>query len=181
MRSSVLTPFSTRQHSFSQQLARFVINSLILHHILFVFGFVFFLQTASEVTQYRNAFFFADWWNTKWCAHFWTRWNVLVHLFFKRHVVWPLERRGHNTHAVKQLVFIISGLMHEYIVAFPLKQVNFLITLDFAVQYPFSLLQASLIRKLGIKNETVLFLGFYFHMFVICHALLFLYYYLVTF
>ena len=151
-------------------------HALLLHHIMFIFGFVFFLNTAAEAIRYKSPFFYADWWNTKWNFNFWQRWNVIVHMFFKRHVIWPLDDRKYPAHFSRQLVFFISGFMHEYIVAMVFMRFDWVITLDFVVQYPVGLVQAFVLRKLGIKNQTILYLGFYFYMFVICHALMFLHY-----
>lgn len=77
-----------------------------------VFVAIFGLQ--SELTRFGDKRFFGAWWDTT-VSGYWRRWNSMVHTWVKRHVHKPLMKKNISHKASKAIIFIISGLVHEYI------------------------------------------------------------------
>ncbi|KAL3928557.1 MAG: hypothetical protein SGPRY_002337 [Prymnesium sp.] len=63
-----------------------------------------------------------DWWNAREFEQYWRLWNIPVHNFIVRHCYFPLLRHiSTNKSLVGALCFTLSALLHEAVVALPLR------------------------------------------------------------
>ena len=60
--------------------------------------------------------FFKDFWNARNIGEFWSLYNKPVHEWFLRHVYFPIMAiKGIRFEFVGLIVFLISGVLHEYV------------------------------------------------------------------
>ncbi|CAD2109522.1 diacylglycerol O-acyltransferase [Plasmodium vinckei petteri] len=75
----------------------------------------------AEITKFGDRLFYKDWWNASSFGEYWRKWNLPVYYFVYRHVNRPLIYYGVSRKLSMIIIFIISALLHEYLVTIPLK------------------------------------------------------------
>ena len=80
-----------------------------------------FLNTLGEILGFADRNFYSDWWNAEDLFDFWKLWNLPVHRWAVRHLFKPLLYHGYSKITVSVAVFLVSALLHEYLVSVPLR------------------------------------------------------------
>ncbi|OAG31919.1 diacylglycerol O-acyltransferase 1 [Nematocida displodere] len=82
------------------------------------FGFVFIAVYGiqSELTRFGDQTFFGSWWDST-IPEYWRKWNTQVHVWVKRHIYIALLKRNITKKSSKLMIFLVSGLVHEYIIS----------------------------------------------------------------
>ena len=80
-----------------------------------------FLNTLGELLGFADRNFYSDWWNAEDLFDFWKLWNLPVHRWAVRHLFKPLLHHGYSKITVSVAVFLVSALLHEYLVSVPLR------------------------------------------------------------
>ncbi|KAJ1972332.1 hypothetical protein H4R34_005443 [Dimargaris verticillata] len=78
-----------------------------------------FLNALAEALYFGDRSFYLPWWNSGTVARYWRLWNQPVHYFFKRHIYLPCIRAGLPPMAAIVLIFFVSALLHELVIAIP--------------------------------------------------------------
>lgn len=72
----------------------------------------------AELTRFADRHFYSDWWNATGWGTYYRKWNFVVHNFLHRHIFMDaMQNYGKGKHFSLWLTFIISAVVHEYIVA----------------------------------------------------------------
>ena len=80
------------------------------------------LNLLAEVLRFGDRVFYRDWWNAHDLETYWRTWNMPVHLWIVRHAYFPLLRHlTKGKTATGFLCFTLSAVLHELVVAFPLR------------------------------------------------------------
>lgn len=121
-----------------ERLLKLSLPNLYLWLIMFYGLFHSWCNILGELTRFGDRCFYEDWWNAASFAEYWKRWNLPVHHWFLRHVYFPLVRRGYSRLFAGFTVFLISGLLHEFLVVVPLRltRPTVLVTAAFVCQLP---------------------------------------------
>ena len=102
-----------------ERLLKLSISSLYIWLIGFYALFHSFLNAFAEVIRFGDRAFYKSWWNAKSIDEYWRLWNAPVHQWFRRHVYIPLVVSGWSPKDAQLLIFTISALAHEFLVAVP--------------------------------------------------------------
>ena len=70
-----------------------------------------YLNVIAELVMYEDRRFYDDWWNATTVQEFWRKWNVPMHTWFKSHI--------HLARFKRPAVFMLSAILHEYVVMAP--------------------------------------------------------------
>uniref|UniRef100_A0A3Q3XD59 O-acyltransferase n=1 Tax=Mola mola TaxID=94237 RepID=A0A3Q3XD59_MOLML len=99
-----------------------VFNSILPVLVLFLAFFAFlhcWLNAFAEMLCFADRMFYKDWWNSTSFANYYRTWNVVVHDWLYHYVyrdfLWMSRKRFRA--AAMLLVFTISAVVHEYILA----------------------------------------------------------------
>ncbi|XP_008295031.1 diacylglycerol O-acyltransferase 1-like [Stegastes partitus] len=106
------------------------INKL-LHRLLemapthFLWLLLFFLSHSSlnfcaELLCFGDRHFYGDWWNATTLIAFWRNWNIPFQKWSRRHVYSRLVDRRVSSSQAELLVFLMSAVLCEYLIALPL-------------------------------------------------------------
>jgi len=125
-----------------ERLLKLSLPNLYLWLLMFYALFHSWLNALAELTRFGDRRFYEDWWNSASFGEYWKKWNLPVHHWCLRHVYFPMLRRGWSKLQSGFTVFLISGLLHELLVAVPLrmKRPTVLVTLAFLAQLPLTVL-----------------------------------------
>ena len=96
--------------------------SLASTYAWLLFFFLFFhlyLNILAELLRFGDRVFYKDWWNSAEVSAYWRLWNAPVHYFLVRHVYFPCIRAGASKGLASFIVFFVSAVMHEVLVAIP--------------------------------------------------------------
>lgn len=139
-------------------------TSLYCWLLMFFAFFHAYLNLIAELLRFGDREFYQDWWNANSLEHYWRLWNTPVHKWFKRHVYVPLRfKYGMSSGQAQFFVFIISALMHEYIVAVPTHIIKFWSFWAILLQFPLIVFV-----NLVYKRYPHTSFGNYFFWFVLC-------------
>ncbi|KAI5135280.1 diacylglycerol O-acyltransferase 1 [Nematocida ausubeli] len=86
----------------------------------FIMVFIVFFGLLSEITRFNDRSFFEAWWNAS-VSNYWRKWNSQVHRWIKRHVHRALIKKNITVRSSRITIFLVSGLVHEYIIGDVLK------------------------------------------------------------
>lgn len=75
------------------------------------------LNATAELLRFGDRAFYRDWWNARTIDEYWRLWNAPVHFWLKRHVYIPLRHRRCSAPLSSIIIFALSALGHEYLVA----------------------------------------------------------------
>lgn len=154
-------------------------NHLIWLTIFYLF-FHSFLNSSAEFLGFADRNFYSDWWNAEDLFDFWKLWNLPVHRWAVRHLFKPLLYQGYSKITVSVAVFLVSALLHEYLVSVPLRMFRLYSFMGMLSQIPLMIVsqQAKYIIGKRAGNLVVwmsLILGqplalmMYYHDFVVAH------------
>lgn len=114
-------PISVLIRHFFIQMIRLSIPNLYVWLLMFIGLFHHWCNILAEITRFGDREFYLDWWNASSFGEYWRKWNLPIHFFLHRHVNKPLLRNGVPKFFAAFTVFLISALMHEYVVVVPLQ------------------------------------------------------------
>ncbi|KII73997.1 Diacylglycerol O-acyltransferase 1 [Thelohanellus kitauei] len=98
------------------------------------------LNILAELLQFGDRCFYLDWWNATSVNQFWRSWNIPVHRWSKSHVFSPLLRMGYSNRTGIIVVFVLSGILHEFIISNVFKTFNIWLFSVMALQIPLSMI-----------------------------------------
>ena len=90
----------------------------------------------AELLYFGDRTFYLDWWNARDLADYWRLWNIPVYLWLKRHVHKPLRAKGFSPIFSQFIIFLISALFHEYLIAIPTRTTTALASIVMTLQVP---------------------------------------------
>lgn len=105
--------------SILERLMKLSTISLVIWLAGFFALFQSFLNALAEIMRFGDRNFYDDWWNSTDLKQYWSTWNKPVYFFMKRHVFSPLIGRGWSAQAASIAVFVVSGILHEFLVGIP--------------------------------------------------------------
>lgn len=91
-----------------------------------LFFFIFFhqyLNILAELLRFGDRVFYKDWWNAAETSAYWRLWNAPVHYWLVRHLYFPCVRAGASKALASFVVFFVSAVFHEVLVAIPFHMV----------------------------------------------------------
>lgn len=90
--------------------------------ICFYLIFECILPGYAEIATFGDRQFYDDWWNSTDLAEFNRRWNKIVHMFLHRHVYLECRNRYNLSKlASTSMTFIVSAILHEYVLCVMIK------------------------------------------------------------
>eukprot|EP00736_Rhodelphis_marinus_P006065 Rmarinus@m.21138 len=111
--------------------------------LTFMLGFFLVLHSwqnvMAELTQFADREFYEDWWNSSGFSEYYRKWNLIVHEWLWQYVYQAArftpagDRRTLSTTSLKMIVFFVSALVHEYIIAVVLQCVYPILAVLFVV------------------------------------------------
>jgi len=99
--------------TFKVMLPGIAVSLLVFYGILHCW-----LNAFAELTRFADRHFYSDWWNSTSWGTYYRKWNYVVHKFLHRHifmdcvVVFQLSKNS-----AMWITFIISAIVHEYVIA----------------------------------------------------------------
>lgn len=111
------------------------------------------LNILAEVLRFGDRKFYLDWWNCRNLEEYWKTWNLPVHFWFIRHTYNPLLQRGFSKVSANIIVFLISAVAHEYLVAVPLKIISYWAFLAMLTQAPAIIIQKKIDKMFKLSNS----------------------------
>ncbi|XP_055975897.1 sterol O-acyltransferase 2 [Sorex fumeus] len=113
-------PFSTRALVLSIMHA--TLPGLFILLLIFFAFLHCWLNAFAEMLRFGDRMFYRDWWNSTSFSNYYRTWNVVVHDWLYSYIyqdgLWLLGGRARG--AAKLGVFLVSAVVHEYIVCFVL-------------------------------------------------------------
>lgn len=140
-----------------------------------------YLNTLAEILQFADRLFYKEWWNAGNIGIFWRTWNIPVHQWFVRHVYKPiLGIKGCSKIHATTVVFLVSAILHEYVVSVPLQMFKAYAFLGMFLQIPLMRISTIAQEYLGNRGGNIivwlsliigqpLALLMYYHDFVVQH------------
>ncbi|EEB10510.1 Sterol O-acyltransferase, putative [Pediculus humanus corporis] len=110
----------------TEELLIIFFNNNVPCVFVFLCGFYSFLHSwmnaFAEILRFADRMFYQDWWNSSSFAEYYKTWNVVVHDWLYAFVYKDgTENLTKKKTVSTWMVFIISALFHEYILAFTFK------------------------------------------------------------
>ncbi|CAH8870169.1 unnamed protein product [Trichobilharzia szidati] len=178
--SNSFTPFA--ESRFSLIVERCLKLAIPNHLIWLMFFYLFFhslLNVIGEILYFGDRFFYSDWWNAESIPEFWSKWNIPVHRFARRHIYIPLLKMGLSRFHASLVVFFVSAFFHEILVSIPLKMPRFWAFLGMLGQVPYAYIVSRLFSNGGQAGNLAVWLALiigqpmailaYFHDYFITH------------
>jgi len=103
-----------------ERILKLSIPNLYIWLLMFAELFHCWLNLLAEVTRFGDRRFYLDWWNAVSIRDYWQKWNMPVHNWLVRHMYKPLRKRNFSGHTAGFLIFIFSGIVHEYLIVTPI-------------------------------------------------------------
>jgi len=127
-----------------ERFLKLSIPNLYIWLLMFAEIFHCYLNVVAEITRFADRQFYHDWWNAVSIRDYWQKWNQPVHNWLLRHMYKPFRKLGLGQKNSAMLVFLISGIIHEYLIITPIGiPWNGFVTLGFVLQIPLTLLTES--------------------------------------
>lgn len=125
----------------------FAIYAMIAWIVGFYGFFHCYLPMIAEVVMLKDRNYYSDWWNAQSVQEFWQKWNIPMHKWFKEHILFRRYKR--------MIIFVVSAVLHEYVVAVPTRKIHLWPMLAILCQYPLLLVSQRLTSRLEyplVKN-----------------------------
>lgn len=107
-------------------LAKLVWPMFFCYLLIFYLLFECICNLFAEITRFGDRDFYHDWWNSTTWDEFARKWNRPVHEFLLRHVYHKTRARLNlSKYGAAAMTFIVSGLLHELIMAVCFKTIRF--------------------------------------------------------
>lgn len=120
-----------------ERFLKLSIPNLYIWLLMFAELFHCYLNILAELTMFGDRKFYLDWWNAVSIRDYWQKWNLPVHNWLLRHMYKPFRKLGFSASVAGLSVFVISGVIHEYLIITPIGlRPNGVITLGFILQIP---------------------------------------------
>lgn len=120
-----------------ERFLKLSIPNIYIWLLMFAVFFHCYLNIIAEVTRFADRKFYLDWWNAVSIRDYWQKWNQPVHAWLLRHLYRPFRKLGFKPENAGMLVFVISGLIHEYLIITPIGvRWSGLVSLGFVLQLP---------------------------------------------
>lgn len=121
----------------AERFLKLCIPNLYIWLLMFAELFHCYLNILAELTMFGDRKFYLDWWNAVSIRDYWQKWNLPVHHWLLRHLYKPFRVWGMSPSLAGLTVFIISGVIHEYLIITPIGlKPNGMVTLGFVLQLP---------------------------------------------
>lgn len=146
-------------NSFIDGVFNFCLASIILFNLFFKIFFDYTISILCELTSFDEKAY-GEWWNSRSSEEFWSKWNIPVHTFVKKHMYSPLVSSGIDKHAASLLCFLLSGALHEYVVSLSLKSFNGWFLIGMVVQIPLHFVSNYVKRKYPSLGNIFFWLSF---------------------
>ncbi|KAG5443347.1 Diacylglycerol O-acyltransferase 1 [Clonorchis sinensis] len=179
LRNSV-APIS--KSDFSQIIERCLKLAIPNHLIWLLFFYASFhslFNAVGELLRFGDRFFYSDWWNAETVPAFWSKWNIPVHRFARRHIYLPLLGFGLTRPQAGIVVFFISAVLHEFLISIPLKMLHMWAFFGMLSQMPYAQLVKRLFPNGGAWGNVAVWMTliigqplamlFYFHDYYLVH------------
>ena len=127
-----------------ERVLKLSLPNLYLWLLMFYAGFHLWLNIAAELTMFGDREFYKEWWNATTIGEYWRLWNQPVHQWMLRHCYFPCVRHGVPKVWAGIIVFFVSAVFHEWIVALPLHMVKGWAFLGIMFQVPLMLVTEKL-------------------------------------
>ncbi|KAJ3434071.1 sterol o-acyltransferase [Anaeramoeba flamelloides] len=129
---------------------------------IFLFFFHCVLCLIGELSRYKPRGYYGAWWNQSTLTNFWRDWNRPVHFFAIKYIYLPCKRAGISSNVSGIIVFLISGLLHEYLLWGMFGSWNFWVLLILLGQ-PLTMIIEKKIPKslINIAGEVLKFITFF--------------------
>jgi len=127
---------------------RFLTLSLAFNFVwmtAFLLLFLVFCPLLAEICGSEEIIFFHSWWNAASMEEFWRWWNLPVRRWFTQHIYVPIIKNKFGKLNAFVAVFLMSALLHEYLISCPLKVTGHFAFVAFLGQPP--LIQLSEVVK----------------------------------
>jgi len=98
--------------------------TMLAFWITFYAMFHIYLNAFADLTGFTDRRFYGDWWNSSSFSEYWQKWNRPTHDYLKRHVYFFALSKGFSKTWSMIIVFIVSGVFHEYIFAVCLGKIS---------------------------------------------------------
>lgn len=143
-------PFSDMDYMrCAERLLKLAIPNHILWLSWFYLCFHSFLNTMAELLKFADRNFYQDWWNSKDVGTFWRLWNLPVHKWAVRHIFVPMINNKYKKSTAAFMVFILSAVLHEYLVSIPLHMYKIGVFLGMMVQVPLVYISTRVAKHIG--------------------------------
>lgn len=132
----------------------------------------------AEATSFGDREFYKDWWNCKDLKNYWQLWNLPVHHWFIKHLLNPLLKSGLSQMSLGFVIFFVSALMHEYIIAFAVFKPTWF---AFAGMYANAFIIAvepPFLKKFKLDQSNLGNIGFWFNFCIIGQPMIVVLYYI---
>nr|KAJ3422993.1 hypothetical protein HK105_004952 [Polyrhizophydium stewartii] len=121
----------------SERILKLSIISVVIWLLMFWSLFHCWLNILAELLCFGDRRFYQPWWNAKDISEYWRLWNSPVYNWGKRHIYLPLILNcGVPPQAALAIVFCISALLHELLIAVPTHCFNGVAFLGMMGQVP---------------------------------------------
>lgn len=107
-----------------ERVLKLSIPTLYFWLAMFYSLFELWLNVLAEMTRFGDREFYKEWWNATTLGEYWRLWNMPVHKWMLRHVYFPATNLGIPKFYAGVLVFFISAIFHEVLVAVPLHMLR---------------------------------------------------------
>lgn len=126
LRNSLNTPHNQFQIVFYlERILKLSVTSIYIWLLMFYAYFHSFLNAVAELLKFGDRRFYQCWWNATDIASYWRQWNTPVYMFNKRHIFLPLQCNLKAPRYLSTLlIFSLSGILHELLVAVPIKHIG---------------------------------------------------------
>ena len=140
--------------SIIDALAQLILPTTAVTLVIFFVIFECILNACAELTYFADRSYYHDWWNSTSFAEFSRKWNTPVHEFLLRHIFLDtMLRRGASPTIALYLTYIISILIHEFIIWGALGIVTPYLGILSTVQFPLmTLLRLPIFRGRRLGN-----------------------------
>ncbi|KAJ3451947.1 sterol o-acyltransferase [Anaeramoeba flamelloides] len=136
--------------------------SIFFWVLLFITFFHFYLSSIAEITQYKPRGLYGYWWDVLTIQDFWKHWNPPINQWAARYIYRPLRKRGVSRDMAGIAVFIVSGILHEYLLWGMFGSWNFWVSLIFFGQPIIMFIEKKLSTKLlKIMAEIIKIITFF--------------------
>ncbi|TNN06114.1 Diacylglycerol O-acyltransferase 1 isoform 3 [Schistosoma japonicum] len=178
--SNSFTPFTESRFSLIvERCLKLAIPNHLIWLLFFYLVFHSILNVIGEILYFGDRFFYSDWWNAETVPAFWSKWNIPVHRFARRHIYIPLLKSGFSRMQAGLVVFMISAFFHEILVSIPLKMPRFWAFFGMLSQVPYAYMVSCLFPNGGQGGNLAVWLTLiigqpltilaYFHDYFITH------------
>ena len=121
---------------FAETLVKLAIPNTYMWLCIFYWFFHCWMNLWAELTCFGDRVFYKDWWNCSEIGSYWRLWNLPVHMWLVRHAYMPILRCGFKPWVANLFVFLISAVLHEFVISVPFHFVRYYAFLGMLGQMP---------------------------------------------